>query len=80
MLIVILRRGYLCKYYFVMQVNRLETQVKRYKQETEDSEKLEDELKTEKRKLQREVCCVLVSSYVINLLRFIMQSNFVILN
>lgn len=61
MLIVILRRGYLCKYYFV-QVNRLETQVKRYKQETEDSEKLEDELKTEKRKLQREVCCVLVSS------------------
>lgn len=36
-------------------VNRLETQVKRYKQESEDSEKLEDELKTEKRKLQREL-------------------------
>ncbi|XP_048755627.1 leucine-rich repeat flightless-interacting protein 2-like [Ostrea edulis] len=36
-------------------VSRLETQVKRYKQESEDSEKLEDELKTEKRKLQREL-------------------------
>nr|XP_022305052.1 leucine-rich repeat flightless-interacting protein 2-like [Crassostrea virginica] len=36
-------------------VNRLETQVKRYRQESEDSEKLEDELKTEKRKLQREL-------------------------
>ena len=36
-------------------MNRLETQVKRYRQESEDSEKLEDELKTEKRKLQREV-------------------------
>lgn len=53
-----------------MQVNRLETQVKRYKQESEDSEKLEDELKTEKRKLQREVGHILLSTYVMNLLRF----------
>lgn len=36
-------------------VNRLDTQVKRYRTEAEDSEKLEDELKQEKRKLMREL-------------------------
>uniref|UniRef100_A0A0L8IF21 Uncharacterized protein n=1 Tax=Octopus bimaculoides TaxID=37653 RepID=A0A0L8IF21_OCTBM len=35
-------------------VNRLDSQVRRYKSDAEDSEKLEDELKQEKRKLVRE--------------------------
>jgi phosphoglycerate dehydrogenase-like enzyme len=35
--------------------NRLEAQVKRYKTEADEYEKMEDELKTERRKLQREV-------------------------
>lgn len=43
-----------CSYLFV-QVARLESQVVRYKSAAETSEKLEDELKLEKRKLQREV-------------------------
>jgi hypothetical protein len=38
-----------------MQVNRLEGQVARYKASADNSEKVEDELKVEKRKLQREV-------------------------
>jgi len=38
-----------------LQVSRLEGQVKRYKDMAEDSEKAEDELKAEKRKMQREV-------------------------
>ena len=38
-----------------MQVGRLETQVKRYKSDAERAEGVEDELKQEKRKLQREV-------------------------
>lgn len=37
------------------QVTRLEGQVMRYKTAAENSEKVEDELKAEKRKLQREV-------------------------
>lgn len=37
-------------------VARLESQVIRYKSAAEASEKAEDELKVEKRKLQREVC------------------------
>lgn len=37
------------------QIIRLEGQVSRYKTSTEASEKVEDELKVEKRKLQREV-------------------------
>lgn len=37
------------------QVTRLEGQVTRYKSAAENSEKVEDELKAEKRKLQREV-------------------------
>lgn len=37
------------------QVLRLEAQVSRYKLASEKSEKMEDELKVEKRKLQREV-------------------------
>ena len=37
------------------QVIRLESQVSRYKQAAENAEKIEDELKAEKRKLQREV-------------------------
>eukprot|EP00106_Octopus_bimaculoides_P003378 XP_014770820.1 PREDICTED: leucine-rich repeat flightless-interacting protein 2-like [Octopus bimaculoides] len=36
-------------------VNRLDSQVRRYKSDAEDSEKLEDELKQEKRKLVREL-------------------------
>lgn len=39
----------------VWQVNRLEGQVSRYKAAADNSEKVEDELKAEKRKLQREV-------------------------
>lgn len=37
-------------------VARLESQVIRYKSAAETSEKAEDDLKVEKRKLQREVC------------------------
>lgn len=40
---------------FVIQVIRLEGQVTRYKSAAESAEKIEDELKVEKRKLQREV-------------------------
>lgn len=39
----------------VFQINRLEGQVSRYKASADSSEKVEDELKAEKRKLQREV-------------------------
>lgn len=38
-----------------LQVGRLEGQVARYKNAAENAEKVEDELKAEKRKLQREV-------------------------
>ena len=38
-----------------LQVTRLETQVKRYKGDAERAEGAEDELKQEKRKLQKEV-------------------------
>ena len=38
-----------------LQINRLEGQVSRYKASSDNSEKVEDELKAEKRKLQREV-------------------------
>lgn len=38
-----------------LQVSRLEGQVSRYKAAADNSEKIEDELKAEKRKLQREV-------------------------
>lgn len=38
-----------------IQINRLEGQVSRYKASADNSEKVEDELKAEKRKLQREV-------------------------
>lgn len=38
-----------------MQISRLEGQVCRYKASADNSEKVEDELKAEKRKLQREV-------------------------
>lgn len=40
---------------YFMQVARLESQVIRYKTASEAAEKAEDELKMEKRKLQREV-------------------------
>lgn len=40
---------------FSTQVTRLEGQVLRYKSASENAEKVEDELKAEKRKLQREV-------------------------
>lgn len=40
---------------YVLQVNRLEGQVSRYKASADNAEKIEDELKAEKRKLQREV-------------------------
>lgn len=43
-------------------VARLESQVIRYKSAAEASEKAEDELKVEKRKLQREVS---MSSYIL---------------
>lgn len=39
----------------VFQINRLEGQVTRYKSSADNAEKIEDELKAEKRKLQREV-------------------------
>lgn len=41
--------------FFVVQVTRLEGQVMRYKSAAENAEKIEDDLKAEKRKLQREV-------------------------
>ncbi len=37
-------------------VARLETQLTRYRTAAEEAEKLEDELKADKRKSQREVC------------------------
>ena len=37
------------------QIIRLESQVKRYKAAAENAEKMEEDLKQEKRKLQREV-------------------------
>ena len=37
-------------------VTRLETQLTRYRTAAEESERIEDELKAEKRKTQREVC------------------------
>lgn len=40
-------------------VIRLESQVSRYKSAAENAEKIEDELKAEKRKLQRELRCAL---------------------
>lgn len=45
----------------MLQVARLESQVIRYKSAAETSEKVEDELKVEKRKLQREVGDTLVT-------------------
>ena len=39
----------------MLKVLRLESQVKRYRSAAEGSEKVEDDLKQEKRKLQREV-------------------------
>lgn len=42
-------------FYLVLQIGRLEGQVMRYKTAAENAEKVEDELKAEKRKLQREV-------------------------
>lgn len=48
---------------FCCQVSRLEGQVKRYKDMAEDSEKAEDDLKAEKRKMQREVCKISISVY-----------------
>jgi hypothetical protein len=44
-------------YFSCVQVARLESQVIRYKSASETAEKVEDELKVEKRKLQREVRC-----------------------
>lgn len=44
-----------CNFLYVLQVNRLEGQVSRYKNSADNAEKIEDELKAEKRKLQREV-------------------------
>ncbi|NXR97396.1 LRRF2 protein, partial [Oxylabes madagascariensis] len=38
-----------------LQIGRLEGQVARYKNAAENAEKVEDELKAEKRKLQREL-------------------------
>lgn len=46
-------------------VARLESQVIRYKSAAEASEKAEDELKVEKRKLQREVRRI--NSYIVNI-------------
>lgn len=39
---------------------RLEGQVVRYKTAAENAERIEDELKAEKRKLQREVICITI--------------------
>lgn len=47
-------------FFFYFQVTRLEGQVTRYKSAAENAEKVEDELKAEKRKLQREVQCLLL--------------------
>lgn len=47
------------------QVTRLEGQVMRYKTAAENSEKVEDELKAEKRKLQREVASLSAPTHVV---------------
>ena len=44
---------------------RLETQVKRFKYDAEEAEKLEDELKTDRRRLQREVMSYYLDSGVV---------------
>lgn len=49
-------------YLVLCQVTRLEGQVSRYKSAAESAEKVEDELKAEKRKLQREVLFFFVFS------------------
>lgn len=46
------------------QVTRLEGQVTRYKTAAENAEKVEDELKAEKRKLQREVAVIFAPAVV----------------
>jgi hypothetical protein len=46
-----------------LQISRLEGQVLRYKTAAENAEKVEDELKAEKRKLQREVLVLLESTF-----------------
>lgn len=48
------------------QINRLEGQVSRYKAAADNSEKIEDELKAEKRKLQREVKILTVVIFAVN--------------
>lgn len=47
-----------------LQISRLEGQVLRYKTAAENAEKVEDELKAEKRKLQREVLALTCLEYV----------------
>lgn len=42
-------------YQFIRQIIRLESQLSRFKTSSENAEKIEDELKAEKRRLQREV-------------------------
>jgi hypothetical protein len=44
-----------CLSFCIFQVARLETQVIRFKSSAETAERSEEELKTERRKLQREV-------------------------
>ena len=47
--------------FLYFQINRLEGQVLRYKTAAENAERVEDELKAEKRKLQREVLnCIML--------------------
>lgn len=50
-----LTRGVMCR-----QVTRLESQVTRYKSSSEEAEKAEEDLKHEKRRLQKEVTCLVV--------------------
>jgi hypothetical protein len=40
----------------IFQVTRLDTQVQRFKTAAEEAEAREDDLKVERRKIQREVC------------------------
>lgn len=52
-------------------VARLESQVIRYKSAAEASEKAEDELKVEKRKLQREVNFILILFSYVNVILYV---------
>lgn len=60
-------------HFFGLQVTRLEGQVTRYKSASENAEKVEDELKADKRKLQREVELIFVCFFTAKIRDYLIQ-------